>query len=169
MNLVEVAVGLEISEDRRHTSVVAAGGLGDELVGIELLHYLDGTAAAVATVSGLYESGDRHVGAVAVDPRGFAANLVKALDDAGVPLVLPSTVDMQAAHAGFLDALAAGRLRHDGSEELTAAVRFAQQRKLTSGATWQRRGTAADASPLVAATLALWAFEHEFTPPADIF
>ncbi len=48
-------------------------------------------------------------------------------------------------------------LVHLGQEELTAAVRGAQQRKLAGAQAWERRGPAADQSPLVAVTLAVWA------------
>src|SRR5829696_472704 len=41
--VTEVALALEISEDRSHTSIVAAGLLPGDLVLLELAAYLDGT------------------------------------------------------------------------------------------------------------------------------
>ena len=68
----------------------------------------------------------------------------------------PSSHDTAVAHGVFRDELAAGRLRHAGEPELTAAVRAGVERPLGGAAAWQRRGESVDGSPLRAATLAAW-------------
>jgi hypothetical protein len=51
----------------------------------------------------------------------------------------------------------AGRLRDTGQPELTAAIRYGQQRRLGGASAWERRGAPVDVSPALAAEFALWA------------
>ena len=95
--------------------------------------------------------------AVALDPRSPAATAVAPLEDAGVYLIELSTHDLAVAHGGFVDAIAAGRLRHAGQSELTMAIRHGQQRRLGGATAWERRGAPVDVSPAVAAEIAVWA------------
>jgi hypothetical protein len=173
----EYALGVEISEDRRHTSVVAAGAVEGDVVLVDLRAYVDGPDATglvlelseerKAQASDERFRPDRKMRAVAVDPHSPAATLIKPLDiplrNAGVKLLLPSTSDVVVAHGEFLDTLAAGRLRHAGQPELTAAVRAGTQRPMGGAVGWVRRGETVDGSPLRAATLACWAWTNR--PP----
>jgi hypothetical protein len=173
----EYALGVEIAEDRSHTSVVAAGPVEGEIVLVDLRAYVDGPDA-VAVVIGMLEERKppttaedsppgRKLRAVAIDPHSPAATLIRPLTDplrdAGVTLLQPSTSDVVVAHGNFLDALAAGCLRHAGQTELTAAVRHGTQRPIGGAVGWARRGETVDGGPLRAATLALWAWTHR--PP----
>jgi hypothetical protein len=97
------------------------------------------------------------VHAVALDPRSPAATAVAPLQAAGVNLIELSTHDVAVAHGGFVDALAAGRLRHTGQPELTSAIRHGQHRRLGGATAWERRGAAVDVSPALAAEIAVWA------------
>jgi hypothetical protein len=66
-----------------------------------------------------------------------------------------------------LAALAAGRLRHTGQPELTAAIRHGQQRRLGGATAWERRGAPVDVSRALAAEIAVWALlENERRMPA---
>ena len=76
---------------------------------------------------------------------------------------MPSTSDVLVAHGEFLNTLAAGRMRHAGTPELTAAVRAATQRPMGGAFGWARRGEQVDGSPLRAATPACWAWTNR--PP----
>ena len=51
----------------------------------------------------------------------------------------------------------AGNLKHLGSPDLWNAIRAAGTRPLGDRWLWSRKKSSADISPLVAATLALWA------------
>lgn len=154
-----VALGVEIAEARDHTSIVAAGPIDDsDMILVDLVAYLDGTDAA-GTILELRET--RQVVAVAIDPHSPAATLLGPLRAARVKELLePSTSDVVVAHGEFIDVLAAGRLRHAGQPELTAAVRAGLQRPLGGAATWARRGEQVDGAPLRAATLACWGWTH---------
>jgi hypothetical protein len=173
----EYALGVEIAEDRRHTSVVAAGAVEGDVVLVDLKAYLDGPDATGVVLELLEERKaqasdddplpERKMRAVAIDPHSPAATLIKPLDiplrNAGVKLLLPSTSDVVVAHGEFLDTLAAGRLRHAGQPELTAAVRAGTQRPMGGAVGWARRGEQVDGGPLRAATLACWAWTNR--PP----
>jgi hypothetical protein len=92
---------------------------------------------------------------------------VAPLEATGVYLIELSTHDVAVAHGRFVDALAAGRLRHTGQPELTSAIRHGQQRRLGGATAWERRGHDVDASPAVAAEVAVWALEH--VKPPQVF
>jgi hypothetical protein len=147
-----VALGIEIAEDRAHTSIVGAGHVSTGIVLIDLLAYLTGTDAT-ATVLRLRKT--RTVQTVVIDPHSPGATLIKPLTDAEVNVTQPSTSDIAVAHGTFLDELAGGRLRHAGQPELDGAVRHGAQRPLGGAKAWQRRGMPVDVSPLGAATFQL--------------
>lgn len=153
----DVVLALEISEDRRHTSVVAAG-MVDGYTLVDLVSYLDGVGTAVGEVLDL--RAERTVAAVVIDPHSHAATLIKPLADAGVTVTQPSTSDVVVATGELLDLLADGKLRHTGRPELDAAVRHGVQRRLAGAAAWDRRGAQVDVGPLTAATLATWGLAH---------
>ena len=165
--LAEVALGIELAEDRGHASIAAAGLAGGHVV-VELAAYLDGTGFVVAEVAALRAA--RTVLAVAVDPHSGAATLIKPLAAARITVTAPTTSDVVIAHGLFLDKLAAGELRHVSDPRLDAAVRYGVQRPLGGARAWERRGLPVDVAPLTAATLAAWALLNapRFAP-AEIF
>ena len=152
--LSDVAIALEIAENRTHTSIVAAGHLDGDLILLELAAYLSGTdpAAVVAELG-------RHPRplAIVIDAHSNAATLLQPLETAGFRPVRPTSVDLVVAHGGLLDLLAAGRIRHRGQAELTAGMRHLEQRRLGGATAPERRGSAVDVGPAVAAELACWA------------
>ena len=165
--VIEVALGIEVSEDRQHCSIVAAGYIEGDLVLLDLVAYLDGTDP-VGVVLRL--RAERKVLAVVVDPHSHAATAIRPLEAAGIKVTRPTSADVVVAHGGFLDALAAGRVRHAGQPELTAAARHLQQRRLGGASAPDRRGAPVDVAPAVAAELSAWALETVPRPVApDIF
>ena len=151
----EVTFACEISEDRKHAAIIAAGREvdGTRLV-VDLVFYEHprGAVAKLAALGGAHDPV-----AVVVDPRSQAGTLLRPLAEAGVLVREPSTAEVVAAHGEFLDLVNDGRLAHLDQPPLTAAVRAAQQRPLAGAQAWERR-MQVDQSPLVAATLACWAF-----------
>ncbi len=165
LKLENVAIGVEVSNDRLHTSVAAAASDGDR-VAVALIEYLDGTdtAATVAEIAG------RAVDllGVVVDPRSPAATLVDPLQALGVELVTPSAHEVAVAHGRFVDELRAGRLKIGDHPQLDAAAQHALTRPLAGGEALDRRKPLVDASPLVAAELAVWRVLSA-PPPAPPF
>ena len=158
----EVAFAAEISHScachdgrpRMHCAVAAGWRRPGGRVVAELVWYGD-PAAAAARIGELYTGHDPV--AVVVDGMSQAATLIRPLADIGVLVLLPKPRDVAVAHGEFMDLVTRGELEHLGQEPLTAAVRAAQHRPLAGAQAWERR-VAVDQSPLVAATLAVWAF-----------
>jgi hypothetical protein len=146
----DVVLGVEISTDRQHTSVVAAGRLDDTVVAFELVGYFDGTDTA-ALVRDL--AADRSA-QVVIDPRSPAATLIEplsGLNSWGRKLLEPTAHDVAVAHGRFVDELRAGRLKYKGHWALDAAVQHADTRPLAGAEAVERRRTDVDVSPLTAA------------------
>ena len=153
----EIAFGAEISQDRQHCAIVAAGReSGGSRVLVDLVWY-DHPRGAVARLTALAAGHDPV--AVVVDGRSQSATLIRPLADAGIVVTQPATADVAVAHGEFLDLVNGGGLAHLDQPPLTAAVRAAQQRPLAGAAAWERK-VAVDQSPLVAATFAVWAFRR---------
>ena len=153
----EVAFACEISEDRRKAAVVASGREQDGTRVVVDLVWYDHPRGAVGRLVELSEKHDPV--AVVVDPRSQAATLLRPLADAGVFVTEPATADVVVAHGEFLDLVNDGMLAHLDQAPLTSAVRAGQQRPLAGAQAWERR-LVVDQSPLVAATLAVWAYRR---------
>jgi len=158
--LTEVALGIEISEARDHVAIAAAGSIDGDFIMLDLAAYITGTDPVPEV---LRLRAERTVRSVALDPRSPAATAVRPLKAAGIGVKELSLHDLALAHGEFVDQLRAGRIRHAGQAELTAAIRAGQQRRLGGGMAWERRGSDVDASPAVAAEIAVFAWLHR--PP----
>jgi hypothetical protein len=163
--LATVALALEISEDRQHTSLVTAGRLRDGLVLVDLAAYLDDTDP-VAAVQRLRK--EQELAAVVIDPHSHAATAIRPLEAANITVTRPNSGDIAEAHGLFLDELAAGRIRHLGQPELSSAMRHLEQRRLGGATAPERRGALVDVSPAVAAELACWALLTIKPPPLPV-
>jgi hypothetical protein len=152
--LTKCSLGVQISDDRRHTSIAAAGFIDDGVVLVELAAYLDGTDP-VAEVLRLQR--ERTVSKVVVDPHSPAATTIQPLSMAGVRVVELTSHQVAVAFGEFVDALEAGRLKAASNPLLSAAVQHGTSRGLGGAATWQRRGVVVDTGPLDASTFAVWA------------
>lgn len=156
--LTKCDLGIQISDDRRHTSIAAAGFIDDGVVLVELAAYLDGTDP-VAEVLRLQR--ERRVGKVVVDPHSPAATSIAPLAEAAVRVVELTSHQVAVAFGEFVDALEAGRLKVASNPLLSAAVQHGTSRALGGAATWQRRGVVVDTAPLDAATFAVWAAQDK--------
>jgi hypothetical protein len=151
----ECTFACEISEDRKHAAIVAAGREKDgPRIVVDLVWY-EHPRGAVERLAALGVKHDPV--ATIVDPRSQAGTLLRPLAEAGVQVTEPGTADVVVAHGEFLDLVNDGGLAHLNQPPLTAAVRSAQQRSLAGAQAWERR-LVVDQCPLVAATLAVWAF-----------
>jgi hypothetical protein len=83
--------------------------------------------------------------------------MVGELRDAGVTVSLVSTSEHGQACGHLVDKVQQDELRHLGSVELAAAIAGARTRPLGDAWAWSRKNSAVDITPLVAATLAVWA------------
>lgn len=161
----ECSFGAEISEDRKLASIVRAWRPVGGQVTVQVV-WRKRPQAAVRALSKLYELEDPV--AVVIDPQSQAGTLLKPLTESGVLVRKVTTHEVAVAHGEFMDLVDDGGLWHRDQEELTAAVRAAQQRPLAGANAWERK-LPVDQSPLVAATLAVFGFlrwEELATPGA---
>jgi hypothetical protein len=164
--LVDCCIGVEIAEDRQHTSIAAAGRIDGDLILVELVSYIGGTDP-VAEILALQKA--RRVREVAIDPRSPGATLVKLLRNAGVIFTEMSSHDVAVAHGRFIDLLTAGNLKAARDERLTAAVKYGQDRRLGGASAWERRDVPKDVSPANAAEFAVWAVTDKSGPRVAIY
>lgn len=121
---------------------------------VDLVWY-DHPRGVVARMGGLYERHDPV--AVVVNAKAQSGTLIEPLRNAGIVAVEPSAEQVAVAHGDFLDLVDDGKLAHLDQKPLTDAVRAGQQRPLAGAKAWDPK-VAVDQGPLVAATLACWAF-----------
>lgn len=157
-----VAFAFDVSPDRDSASICAAGRRDDGLLHLEVVDRRRGTGWLVPRMAELVE---RHgPSAVLCDGIGPGASLVRELEQSGVSVrTLAMTEYVQACGAMF-DLVDQARLRHLGTPELDAAVKSSAKRPLGDAWAWSRKNSGADITPLVAATLALWAHAEATTP-----
>ena len=122
---------------------------------VEVINHKQGAAWVVPRAK---ELNSRYkVVAFAVDKRGPAGYLIKALKDADLPVHVMDTGQVADAYGQFMDAATDTRdLVHLDDEPLTEAVKGAAVRPLGDRKTWDLRGDA-DICPLVAATNGVYA------------
>jgi phage terminase large subunit-like protein len=142
---------VDVSPDRDYASVAVCGnGV------VEVVDHRPGVGWVVDRVADLVAS---HGGSVALESRAPVGALTAALRGAGVTLVEASPGDVTQACGLFYDAIADGKVAirigayHDSLE---AAVSAVMKQPVADAWRWARKGME-PITPLVAATLALWA------------
>ena len=163
----ELALAVDVSPDRRSTSICAAGWTKDltPLPFIDLIESRSGEPEwAIAVIADLCS---RHnIRAVAIDGISAASSLIDPLRREGVAVTTTNMTRMGQACAQFYDAVVGGRLRHLGQVTLGGALSAARRRKLGDGAwAWSRATSGDDISSLVAASLSLWALRSSEIAP----
>lgn len=154
-----ICIAFDVTPDRRRATISAAGRRPDGLFHVETVEARRGTGWIPAYLA---ERVSRHaVTRIVYDPASPAAGLVLPLEKAGLELEAVTAREYAGACGLLFDLVQQGGLRHLGTYELNVAVRNASTRPLGEAWAWSRRLSSADISPLVAATLALWAAAGE--------
>lgn len=157
-----VAFAIDVNPEHTAAAIAVAAQRPDGLLHVEVTDHRPGTAWVVPRVVELI--GRWSPCAVALDAGSPAGSLVADFEEAKVELTMPTTRQVGQACGAFLDAVVphdeprVPTLRHRPHPALTAAVSGAAQRPLGEAWAWNRRGAGVDISPLVAVTLARWAF-----------
>ena len=98
------------------------------------------------------------------DAFGSAQSLLPDLEQRRLDVTTLNTKEMLQGCGIFYDAVTdSASLRHLGTPELDAAVMGAVTRTVSDGWLWDRKSASVDISPLVAATVALWALKSTKT------
>lgn len=160
------AFALDVSWDRSSACIVAVGRsvTDPDRAAVEVVDYRPGrgTQWVVPRVVQLLHT---HRGrGVALDAFGPATSLVRPLTEAGVVPLVPGTSRMVGACGALYDAAyhRAIMVKSDddhpkGDPVLESALKGSATRKLTDSWLWCREASKSDISPLVAATVGLWA------------
>ena len=166
-----VGFALAVSTDRAWSCFAVAGASGRGGVHLEVTSdesetydYRPGTDWVVERAKALMSRWGGHVAIATGSP---AASLIDDLEAAGVEVLPVPPGDHASACGSLYDAVTTQQAHHLGQPLLTVAVEGAD-RKFTGGGSWlwDPRSSKVDISPLVAVTLAKWAFEH-LPPPSD--
>lgn len=179
----DVTFALHVNRARTYAAVLYAGRRHDGRIQVGIADFRPGTAWTVARMVELKQKWNPL--AIAVDTK--SESLLLDLDKAGIrpsvdpddpkrgDLIVPGAADVAAAYGLFVDAARHDQLRHRDEPPMNTAIAGADIRKLAGGSTWDD-GSAVEVAPLIAATLALWAFEArahlvtaEYDPLANIY
>lgn len=146
------AIGLEVAVDRSRASIAAA--VAGEPATVAVVDERPGTGWLVAEAQRLQGSLDC---AVAVHGQGSVADLIPALEAAGIRLTILKAGDYADACAGIWDRVAAETLQHPDHDLLNQAVYGATKRPTGDRWVWDMKKSATNVAMLKAATVALWA------------
>lgn len=147
------AIAFDIAADRSAAAIATAGPIGDRVV-VEIVDARPGVGWVAAAVKATRV---RHRGAVVVADSLVTAGATADLERAGVSVIPIGARNHAQACGAFVDRLAAGQISQRAQAVLDDAVTGAARRPLGDAWLWSRARSQADISPLVAATLAVWA------------
>lgn len=150
-----VVVAFDVAPDRSSAAVAAAGLNEEGKFHVEIGMHKKGTGWLVGYLADLNQR--RNPLSVVCDGYGPAASLIGELRDADVTVLTTSTAEHGQACGHLVDKVQQDELRHLGSVELAAAIAGARTRPLGDAWAWSRKHSGVDITPLVSATLAVWA------------
>jgi hypothetical protein len=168
-----IAFAIDVNPERTAASIAVAGQREDGLTHVEIVAHQAGTSWVVEWIEERIKRWKPC--AIALDAGSPAGSLVASFDEAKIELTMPTTRQVGQACGAFYDGVVPqegqpATVRHRPHPSLTAAVSGAAKRPLGDAWAWNRRGPSVDISPLVAVTLARWAFatreREEKRPPA---
>jgi hypothetical protein len=147
-------VAVAVGPAGQWAAIVAVGKRVDGTPYVEVIRREAGTAWVAAEAQRAHTATGSPV---AVDPKSPTAGIIPELAAAGIKLTETSTADYVGACAALQVDVGNGRLAHFGDQALDAAVVGADIRPVGESWAWSQRASTVDITPLVAATLALWA------------
>lgn len=159
----KVAFAVDMPWSRAKAVIVAAGQ--STVDGKTHLEVIEQRSGVKWIVERLVELRDKW-GPVAVtlDPSGPAGALVAELEQAGVELTLPTGRQYAQACGAFFDDIVEPRLAHLDDKILNSAVAGTVKKNREDLFVWDRRRPEHDVSPVIAATLARWAWVTQEAP-----
>lgn len=159
-----VALVIDVSPDRRSSSIGIATSLGDRT--LLLVESAGGVSWVVPKVAQYVA--ERNVAVVALHPSSQAGALIPDLVEAGVEFEALTVQNLGAACAGFIEGVSTGRFVHVGQPELDAAIGNARTRFSSEVELWDRRKRDIDISPLVAVSAAAYRWALLASPDYDV-
>jgi len=157
-----VMVAFDIAPDRSAAAVAICGDGPDGVPVVEIVEHRAGTGWLVDTVRA---TARRYRGGRVVADDLIAAATVAELERTGLVLEIAGGGDLARACSVLEHLLAAGALRHRSQRALDDALLGAVRRTFGDGWAWSRVRSPVDITPLVAATLAVWAWRTRRPAP----
>lgn len=166
----DLAFAIDVTPSRTHAAIGVYSLREDGMGHVELVDQRRGTDWIVPALLRLRALWNPV--AICVDSVGPAASLIAELDKAGIKmpedpaepkrgdLIIAGTRDVARGCGQFADAVRQDRLVHIDQAQLNTAMAGARTRPLSDSWAWARRTGTSDISPLVAISLARWAFEE---------
>lgn len=163
-----LSIGVDIAPKRDYAAIAVYGMTGDGFGHVKLVDYRPGTDWLIPRIVELRNGLNpisiamgRACGAsLSVDLEKLGITVSEDMDNPkSGDLAITTATDMSAATGQFLDAVRQSALVHTGDQHLDASVAGAQFRESGDSLAWSRKDSNADTSPLVAATVARWAYE----------
>jgi hypothetical protein len=151
----EPVFAFDVSPSRVSASISAGGLRGDGLLHPETVQHGRGTGWVVPRLVELVEK--HGATKVVCDGVGPAAALIPELEKKGIVVEALSAQEYARACGTFFDAVEQRGLRHLGTAELRSAIKGAATRPLGDAWAWSRKNSGVDITPLVSATIALFA------------
>jgi hypothetical protein len=145
-----IVFGIDVHEERTSAAIVAVSASRE----VEVVEHRDGVDWVVDRVGELCRKWDT---TCAFDSSGPVATLAHELDALGRRLVPLTGPEMTKACGLFFDEVVESRLKVKRDKGLDLAVAGARRRFVGDAWKWARRDSSVDVTPLVAATVALWA------------
>jgi hypothetical protein len=149
-----LGLALDVNPERTWAAIGAADGNRF----VKVLEHRAGTGWLVDRAVALAE---QFSVPVFVDEKGPAASFIGDLEEAGVRVERVNGQEYAQACGEFYDGVDQGTMSHEGSPELTAAVKGAVKRPLGDAWAWSRKNSGVDITPLVSCTLVLWGVDHK--------
>jgi hypothetical protein len=162
-----VSFALDVNPDSSYSSIAVAGRRADGLMHTEVVNRERGTGWVVDRIEELVEKWSPS--SVTLDAIGPAGALLPRFAERNIEIDVVSMAQYGQACQGFKNLVDEGQLRFKEQSGLTAALEAARKRPLgDSGAWgWHRRDTT-DITPLVAVTLATYAFARNSAPVEEV-
>lgn len=177
-----VAFAVTLSTDRQWATIAAAGPRPDGLYLVHIVERRQGTGWVIGRLKELIERWKPV--AVVIDRGSPASSIATEAEEAGIELTPISAREVAAAAGAFHDGFAGrpspdpetgkpGRdprvVRHRDQLELTAAVKAAVTRKLSTQWAWDQIEAPSDITPVIAASNALWGYMTRPQEPVQPF
>jgi hypothetical protein len=160
---------VDITPSRDYSCIAAYGLRSDGTGHMEIIEHLPGTDWVIRRLNALRERWKPV--AIAIDSKGPAGSLLTELEKQGYAkpedaedpaygdLLIPTAAEVAASCGQLIDAVTQATVRHIDQSRLNTAVVGAKSRPLGEAWGWGRKVSGTDISPLVAVTLARYAWE----------
>lgn len=165
----DIVFAVDVAEDRRSATIASYSVNENDVGHVELIEKNPGTEWVVERLAELKEKWNPL--AIAIDRKGPGSSLLIDLKNADIyepkptddvfrgDLLALTTTDMTEACGQLVDEVRRESFRHTGDEVLAAAIQAANIRPVGDQWVWTRKNSEGDIAPLVAVTMAQYAYQ----------